>query len=325
MLYYRPLVQLDSQADVVFPHALPLAGTCVRFAFVDVLQRNQPRYCMRADALPAEVQARLSEPRPTIAGLSFAQPKIMGILNVTPDSFSDGGVHNTLHQAVQHAQLMLQEGADLIDIGGESTRPGAHAIPVDQEIERVVPVIRALRTAKARAGGAGGSAGAGATPPVPISIDTRKADVAVAAHSAGATMVNDVSALQFDHTLGHVIADNNMPVCLVHARGIPATMQNNPHYNNVVLDVYDELAIAIQRAEQYGIVRSRIVIDPGIGFAKTQQHTIALLQNLSLFHGLGVPVLVGVSRKGFIGAIGAQPQASLRLPGSLAVGLHALA
>jgi dihydropteroate synthase len=230
----------------------------------------------------------------------------MGILNVTPDSFSDGGLFEDPSVAVAHAREMQTAGVDIIDIGGESTRPGAAVVPVAQEIARTAPVIAAIRTQSA----------------VPISIDTRKAPVAQAAIAAGAGLINDVAALGFDPDLARVAVDAGVPVCLMHAQGDPATMQHDPRYDDVLLDVYDFLAARVAVAEAAGIPRDRIVVDPGIGFGKTVAHNLALLGGLALFHGLGCPILLGASRKRFIGTIAGADNAADRVAGSVAVAVH---
>jgi dihydropteroate synthase len=245
----------------------------------------------------------------TIAGLSLDRPRIMGILNITPDSFSDGGDLATIAAAVKRAQAMVGV-ADLLDIGGESTRPGAEEIPVSVEIDRVVPVIAAIRAA-------------GMT--IPISVDTRKAAVARAALNAGADMVNDVSALRYDPEMAAVVAEAGVSVCLMHAQGDPATMQADPHYVDVLLEVYQFLEERITTALAAGIARDRIIIDPGIGFGKTLQHNLTLLRNLSVLHGLGQPILLGASRKRVIGQIGGGADAKDRVAGSIAVALHGVA
>jgi dihydropteroate synthase len=249
----------------------------------------------------------LSQPRPPLCGLALDRPRIMGILNVTPDSFSDGGDLATVQAAVARAQAMP---ADILDIGGESTRPGAQAVGVADEIARVAPVIRALRDA--------GIA-------TPISIDTRKTAVAEAALDAGADIVNDVSAFRYDPELADLVAERNVPVCLMHSKGDPATMQDAPRYDDVVAEVLDHLAERMEFAAARGIARDRMIVDPGIGFAKTQAHNLALLAHLPRLHDLGVAVLLGASRKKFIGTIGGADMAKDRMPGSVAVALHGAA
>lgn len=235
--------------------------------------------------------------------------RIMGILNVTPDSFSDGGKHLDPDVARATARAMVGAGADIIDIGGESTRPGAATVPDDVETQRTAPVIAALR----------------ADSDVPISIDTRKSAVARAALDAGATLVNDVAGFTYDADLAPLCAARTVPVCIMHALGDPATMQQDPRYDDVVLDVYDFLAARIDALMALGLPRSQIMVDPGIGFGKTRDHNLALLRNIAVFHGLGCPILLGVSRKRFIGDIGQAPEATGRAPGSIATGLAALA
>lgn len=283
-----------------------LAGSAsVWFSEVGTTPDGSPQ---PAPGLAPENLARLSALRPPICGLTLERPRLMGILNVTPDSFSDGGDLATVAAAVARARTM--DGADILDIGGESTRPGAAEVPVAEEIRRTAPVIRALREA-------------GIT--TPISIDTRKAKVAEAALAAGADLVNDVAAFRFDPDLAHVVAAAGVPVCLMHSQGDPATMQQNPRYRDVSAEVYDHLAERIAVAEAAGIARANIIADPGIGFGKTQAHNLDLLRGLSLFHDLGVALLLGLSRKKFIGTIGQAEVAKDRMPGSVAGALHGAA
>ena len=289
------------------PHArTPLAGSAtVWFEAVNILRGGQHWQGPAIGDLSRADLARLSSLRPAICGLVLDRPRIMGILNVTPDSFSDGGELATVAAAVARARAM--SGADILDIGGESTRPGAEQVPVAEEIRRTAPVIRAIREA--------GIA-------TPISIDTRKARVAEAALAAGADIVNDVSALSFDPELAAVVAARGVPICLMHAQGDPETMQQNPRYRDVSAEVFDHLAARIAVAETAGIARDRIIVDPGIGFGKNLDHNLTLLRDLSLFHGLGVAVLLGLSRKKFIGTIGQAEKAKDRMPGSVAGALH---
>jgi dihydropteroate synthase len=228
---------------------------------------------------------------------------------VTPDSFSDGGRFFAAEAALAQARAMA-DAADVLDIGGESTRPGAAEVPVEEEVARTAPLIAALR--------AGGLL-------APISIDTRKAGVAKAALAAGAGIVNDVAAMGFDPEMASVVAASGAPIILMHSVGTPATMQNDPRYEDVLLDVYDFLKERIAAAEAAGIARDRIMVDPGIGFGKTAEHNLLLIRRFSLFHALGVPLLLGASRKRFIGTYGQQPVAERRVPGSLAVALAGVA
>jgi dihydropteroate synthase len=237
-------------------------------------------------------------------------PRLMGILNVTPDSFSDGGRFAAPDVAVAHARAMADGGADILDIGGESTRPGAAEVPEAEEAARTAPVIAALRK--------GGLE-------TPVSIDTRKAAVARAALAAGAGLVNDVAALTWDAGVAGVVAGSGAALCLMHAQGTPQTMQADPRYDDVTLDVYDFLEDRIRVAEAAGISRDRICIDPGIGFGKTQAHNLTLLRNISVFHGLGCAILLGVSRKRFIGTLSGEDRADRRGPGTIAVTLAGVA
>jgi dihydropteroate synthase len=293
MEYFRPI---PSETG----HWL-LAGGWVRFSQFELLQRGAaPRI---VDSAPEAVLQALTAPRADVLGLSLDRPRIMGIVNATPDSFSDGGRYDGTVQG----RRLVAAGAQILDVGGESTRPGAQEVPVGDEIARVTPVIAELC----------GLAG--------ISVDTRKAEVARAAIAAGAGMVNDVSGLDFDPALAGVVAESGLPLCLMHAQGIPETMQDDPSYDDVLLDVYDALALRIARTEAAGIARARIVIDPGIGFGKTQAHNLAILRRISLYHGLGCAVLLGVSRKRFIGSIGGAEVAADRAAGTLAVTLAGVA
>jgi dihydropteroate synthase len=216
--------------------------------------------------------------RPLIAD---AVPKVMGIVNVTPDSFSDGGRWYGVDAAVEHARKLVEDGADILDVGGESTRPGSAIVPPDEEIRRVVPVIERLAAAVS----------------VPISIDTRKAEVAREALRAGACIVNDVSGLR-DEAMAEVAVESGAAVVVMHMQGTPQTMQDDPRYDDVVEDVLAYLAGRVAWCEAVGIPRSRIAVDPGIGFGKTYGHNLALLRNLDRFGTLDCAVLLGVSRKG---------------------------
>ena len=235
----------------------------------------------------------------------LSRPLVMGIVNVTPDSFSDGGMHLQRDAALAHARQLIAEGADMLDIGGESTRPGAQPVSVQQELDRVLPVIEGLRGA-----------------PVPVSIDTRKPEVMRAAISAGAQMVNDINALQ-DAAAMNAVAAGNVAVCLMHKQGDPQTMQMQPHYQNVVAEVSAYLRGRVVATEAAGIQRNRIVVDPGFGFGKALEHNLALLRELGKLAELGVPVLAGLSRKSMLGALTGQDVAN-RLPASIAAALIAV-
>jgi dihydropteroate synthase len=229
----------------------------------------------------------------------------MGVLNVTPDSFSDGGAYKELDKAVAHAQKMIEEGAAIIDIGGESTRPGARRISVQEELDRVMPVLEALLREYA----------------VTISVDTSKPDVMRQVLRAGASMINDIRALQEPGAL-EVLGQSNASVCLMHMQGTPQTMQQDPHYDHVVSEIKDFLAQRIQVCEKAGIDRSRIIIDPGFGFGKNVAHNLSLLKHLNQFRELGVPLLAGLSRKSTLRTVLEAPITEL-LYGSLAAAVIA--
>lgn len=301
--YYRPLVRSDAPRP---EDALPLAGGPRWFSHVARHRRDGSVTRIHASEIPEAALARLTTPRAPLLGLDMRQPQIMAILNVTPDSFSDGGLDGSSTEAALRGRRLMTDGADLLDIGGESTRPGAEDVAPGEEISRTEPVIRAL---------------AG----VPISIDTRKAAVAKAAIRAGAALVNDVSGLTHDPALADFCVENALPVCIMHSQGDPQTMQDAPCYDDVLLDVYDFLEEQVEMLEAKGLSRDKIVVDPGIGFGKTQAHNLALLNGLALFHGLGCPILLGVSRKGFVGRIGDAPDPKKRAPGSIAVALAGIA
>ena len=233
---------------------------------------------------------------------------IMGVLNVTPDSFYDGGRRTSAEQAIADGIAMAASGADIIDVGGESTRPGAAEVPESEELKRVVPVIRGLRKEIS----------------LPISIDTFKSSVAQAALDAGADIVNDISALRFDAAMISLVAREKVPVILMHMQGTPRTMQADPRYDDVVREVRDFLAAQIYEAMDGGIAADAIIIDPGIGFGKTIEHNLDLLRGLPMLAALGQPLLVGVSRKAFIGRILNLIGPEQRLEGSLAAAVAAV-
>jgi dihydropteroate synthase len=235
------------------------------------------------------------------------QPQVMGIVNATPDSFSDGGQFVDAAAAAEAGADMAGNGAAIVDVGGESTRPGAQAVWEGDEIERIVPVIRQLAT--------GGAA---------VSADTRKADVMTAAIEAGARMINDVSALTFDGRSAGVIAASQVPVVLMHHKGAPETMQEDPRYDDVLVEVYLWLEERIGAAEGAGIKRDKILIDPGFGFGKNVGHNLELMNGLALLHSLGCAVVVGASRKRTIGALSGEAPADRRLGGSIAFALKAV-
>ncbi len=213
---------------------------------------------------------------------------IMGVLNVTPDSFSDGGAYLEVDSAIIHARSMVENGATILDIGGESSRPGAEPVPIDVELDRVLPVIRALKSEQLD---------------IPISIDTTKAEVAQKALEAGAHIINDITALQGDTAMADVAAEMEAGVILMHMKGTPGTMQQSPFYEDVVKEIYDNLADWIDRSVDKGIELNRIIIDPGIGFGKTTEQNLQILKKLSVFKQLNRPIMIGTSRKSFIGKL----------------------
>ena len=220
-----------------------------------------------------------------------SNPLVMGVLNVTPDSFSDGGTFVTVEQAVDHARQMQAEGADIIDIGAESSRPGAHPIDEREELRRLIPVVEAVREAVS----------------LPISVDTTKAAVARSAIQAGVAIVNDISALQGDSSMAQLVAETGVGVVLMHMQGTPQTMQQSPRYGNVVEEVMAFLQQRAQVAIACGVRSSQIVLDPGFGFGKLQEHNLRMLAEFEAFTTLGYPVLAGVSRKQFIGNVIRRP------------------
>lgn len=287
--------------------ARPLAGGPLAFTAVETIGGGARRiHDLRT--LPtvfAPHLERLSRPRPTFAGVALDRPLLMGILNATPDSFSERGAHLDLEAALGHGIALLEAGADVIDVGGESTRPGAEPVPPEEQIRRTLPVIRAL-------------AGRGAV----LSVDTRAPEVMRAALEAGARIVNDVSALAAVAAID-AVARAGASAILVHMQGKPRTMQEAPRYEDVTLEVAEHLAARLQACVAAGIAPESLAVDPGIGFGKRGAHNAQLLDDIAVLHGLGVPVVLGASRKGWIGALEAWPPAE-RLGGSLAAALAAL-
>ena len=325
-IYVRPVGIFPAPTGSGDEHAwsgLPLAGQPLRFAAIEIIEREGARIARRlasvGDAFERDwgrytlqasgLMEAITAPRARLAGLSLEAPRIMGIVNVTPDSFSDGGQLTSVQAAVDHALRLADEGADIIDIGGESTRPGAGYVPVADELARVIPVIEGLRP-RTRA---------------LISIDTRKAEVMRRAAAAGADILNDVSALTHDPASLGVAVETGLPVILMHAQGDPKTMNDNPQYSDVVLDVFDFLEERIAVCVAAGIPRAKLVADPGIGFGKHLHHNVAVMAGLALYHGLGVPILLGASRKKLIDHISDAPQPKDRVPGSLAAALAGVA
>jgi len=321
LTYVRPIGLFPAPTDAAEDawSGLPLAGQALRFTAIEVSVRDGARVNRRVISLEDAIERdwgrgtldaahdleAITAPRARLAGLTLDRPRIMGIVNVTPDSFSDGGLHASTQAAIAHGLQLAEEGADILDIGGESTRPGAEYVSAEEELRRVIPVIEGLRArTEAR-----------------ISIDTRKAEVMRRAAAAGADILNDVSALTHDADALPVAAETGLPVILMHAQGDPRTMNDNPQYSDVVLDVFDYLEGRIAACEAAGIPRAKIVADPGIGFGKHLHHNVAVLSALSLYHALGVPVMLGASRKKLIDHISDVPNPRDRVPGSIAAAL----
>jgi len=306
-IYLRPLALLhgpDALAQISAGTAASLAGRHdIAFTQAEWIEREGKTITRRIlpldEARSHPTFSAITNPRAKFGPLDLNNTHVMGVVNVTPDSFSDGGVHAQADVAIASARQMIEAGASLLDIGGESTRPGAVGVSITEEQARIMPVIKALAQNHL------------------VSVDTRKSSLMSEALGAGATFINDVSALQYDPASAALVAKAKAPVILMHAQGDPRTMQLKPQYDDVALDVYDQLEALVAKAQSAGIARSHIMIDPGIGFGKTFEQNLQLLQQLSLFHGLGVGLLVGLSRKGFIGAITGEKVAGKRLGGSI--------
>jgi dihydropteroate synthase len=317
----RTLIRPTGFVDSPFGHdgkVARLAGGLNWFVQVELIHADGKRELVPVEGIEARLDeamaadwARIISPKAALQlgerTIRLNQPQVMGIVNATPDSFSDGGSYADAGAAAEAGAVMASQGAAIIDVGGESTRPGASTVWEGDEIERVVPVVRQLAS--------GGNA---------VSIDTRKSGVMTAAFGAGAAMVNDVSALSWDPESAGVVAKAGVPVILMHHQGDPATMQDAPRYDDVLVDVYLWLEDRIDTAVEAGIAREKILVDPGIGFGKTVAHNLELMNGLALFHGLGCPVVVGASRKRMIGALSGEAPAAQRLPGSLALALKAV-
>ncbi len=321
--YLRPvgLLPVDVWAKGA---AVPLAGGRFSFSMAELIVRKENRI-ERAYAPLAEIMAwgwergreiasvldqrlaALTRPRAPFGGLTLERPRIMGIVNVTPDSFSDGGDFYDPTSAIAHADSLLSAGAEILDVGGESTRPGAAPVAPEEEEGRVLPVIRH-----------------GAVQGMCVSVDTRHAPVMRAALAGGARIVNDISGLTGDSDSLALVASSPASVVLMHMQGQPGSMQQNPRYEDVALDVFDWLEKRVGACAAAGVPLERIAVDPGIGFGKTVEHNLQILRHLALYHGLGCALVVGVSRKSFIGHLSQGEAPKHRLPGSLAAGLDSL-
>jgi len=302
--------------------AWPMLGGAMAYGAMDVSTYEDGAYTRLgaivraaydkdAHSIPSQIRSSIAAQMaalatgPAFTGFDLAKPILMGVLNVTPDSFSDGGRYASLETAIAHGVAMMEAGAAIIDVGGESTRPGAAPVGEVEEITRTVPVVKAL-----------------AERGIKVSIDTRHAAVMAEAISAGAEIVNDIAALS-DTTALDVVARSKASVVLMHMQGEPQTMQDNPSYLWAPGDIYNFLAVRVGACVAAGIPKARIAVDPGIGFGKTDQHNAQIMDHLGMFHALGCAVAVGASRKGFIGRMSKGEAAQDRLPGSLAAALHA--
>ena len=313
-VYFRPVGLMfgePARMAVGTGLALPLAGGPSAFTAVETLIRRGGqigRGVMRVTMLNGKqsdaLLERITTPRP------LALPPVMGIVNVTPDSFSDGGAYLDSAVAIAHGAALLEAGAGILDVGGESTRPGSQPTPPDEEMRRVLPVVEALAPLAREKGAL-------------VSIDSRNADTMRAALAVGAGMLNDITALTDPACLA-VAAESDVPVVLMHMKGTPQSMQAEPRYDDAALDIFDWLEARMEACEWAGISRDRLVADPGIGFGKTVRHNLEILARISLFHGLGVPLLIGASRKGFIGRLSGGAPVDERLGGSVAAALGAL-
>jgi len=304
--YYRPIIIKSPKGS---KRSYKLAGGWAFFENVEVIQRNGKPKIIKAENLPKKVLHNLTIKRQSLFNLSFSSPHVMGILNVTPDSFSDGGKYSELECAFEEFTKMMNYGAAIIDIGGESTRPGADPITVSEEISRISPILEKIRSSGID---------------LPISVDTRKSEVWDISKQLGADMLNDISSLSYDKEMKKLVVTQNIPICVMHSKGVPKSMNSEAVYDNVLLDVYDFLENVVEDCVELGISKNNIIVDPGIGFAKTLEHNLTLLRGLSIFHSLGCPILIGASRKRFIKTIGLQDDPLKISAGSVAVALEAI-
>lgn len=318
-LYLNPLGIIYRDKKSTAAAALPLAGGALSFMALEIIISSDQHRIFSAvfpvssisklrRILPQDLQNRfdfllfnITEPRLPYSNLNFDRPLIMGILNITPDSFSDGGDTLLADHALMRMDSIVQEGADIIDIGAESTRPESIRITASEELKRLKPILNKLTNIK-----------------IPVSIDTQKSIIMKEAIIAGASVVNDVSALRYDKKSLSILQKMEAGVILMHMQGTPSTMQNNPFYKDVILEIFDFLEDRIAYCLQRGLPRYRLFADPGFGFGKTYEHNMMILKNLSFFHGLGVPIVVGLSRKRFLGELTNGSKPKNRLGASLA-------
>ena len=317
--YVRPIF---SKQTSEYKDYKKLGSSNLYFNTVEVISRNKKKINKKLIKLKdirslekkefKEVSRQIKEitiPRKKIASIKFDNPKIMGILNVTPDSFSDGGKFNTLDKSTKYAAQMIKDGADIIDIGGESTRPGATTISATKEISRIIPTIKTIKNKNKK---------------IIISLDTRKPEVMKVGIENNIDIINDVSGLRYSNKSIDIIKQKKIPFVLMHSIKNPKTMQSNIDYDDVLLDVYDFFKKKIALCERKNIDKKSIILDPGIGFGKTVKQNLNLIANIALFHSLGCPVLFGSSRKSFIGKLHKNALKEKRIGGSIATVIHAL-
>ena len=321
-IYIRPTNIVFGQKANYFIEAGTAKSLCgledVGFLSVEILKRKSDGNTVEEYSVlelerldfKDEIQSdlnKITSKRNNIFNLNYKNPILMGVLNVTPDSFSDGGKYNTTFRALDHVKNMIDFGAHIIDVGGESTRPGAKSVSDQDEIVRVSETIQSIKKKY---------------PNQLISLDTRKSKVMQHGISIGVDMLNDVSALDFDQLSYQVVKDSGKPIILNHSQGIPENMQNNPTYDNVLLDIFDYFENKIKFLKDNGIKDEQIIIDPGIGFGKTLEHNLEIISKISIFHSLGYPIMVGPSRKSFIGKIMGEKDNPQRLGGTIASVLY---
>jgi dihydropteroate synthase len=321
-IYIRPTNIIFGQKANYFIEAGTAKSLCgledVGFLSVEILKRKSDGNTVEEysvlelerldfkDKIQSDLN-KITSKRNNIFNLNFKNPILMGVLNVTPDSFSDGGKYNTIFRALDYVKNMIDFGAHIIDVGGESTRPGAKSVSDQDEIVRVSETIQSIKKKY---------------PNQLISLDTRKSKVMQHGISIGVDMLNDVSALDFDQLSYQVVKDSGKPIILNHSQGIPENMQNNPTYDNVLLDIFDYFENKIKFLNDNGIKDEQIIIDPGIGFGKTLEHNLEIISKISIFHSLGYPIMVGPSRKSFIGKIMGEKDNPQRLGGTIASVLY---
>jgi dihydropteroate synthase len=295
---------------------LPLNGNkCISFDEIEIITRKLKKKIKlnKIKYLPTDIKKKItkdvrliSSKKKNFSNLNFKKiPLIMGVLNLTPDSFSDGGKFNSFNNGINHAKKLLREGADIIDIGGESTRPGSKTVNSIEEWNRIKKILNKLKYLN-------------------LSLDTRKADIMQKGINLGVNLINDISGLSFDERSINILKQNKTPFVLQHSRGTPDIMQKNPKYKNVVLDIYDFFEDKIKFLRKNGITHNNIILDPGIGFGKNLKHNLKLLQNISIFHSLGFPIMVGISRKRFIGDIAEENDDKKRIGGTLSSSIFSL-